>query len=243
MLLSLHSNESTGNPKPFRMEPMWCNHPSFRNLVNQFFATNSDLLTSINHFQKECVHCNKSTFGNIFKKLRVIRARLEGIQKSDNYYHSSFLQNLEKDLCEKYDSLLKAEKDFWITKSRITWLSEGDASTNFSTQPPWSEKEEIRLCVWRMIVASCMRAKKISSTTLLVSSRTCTKLITCSPKDFVLLIRLILMSAYPRACFPLNLPLEKWDYPSSQVLQALKSTGTWWSTSPMLPKVLGYIGP
>lgn len=113
------------------MEPIWCNHLSFRTLVNQAFVTNLDLLTSINCFQKHCKDWNKHTFGNIFKQLRVIRARLESIQKFDSFYHSSFLQNFEKELSEEHDSLLKTEKDFWITKSRINCLSEEDANTNF----------------------------------------------------------------------------------------------------------------
>lgn len=60
-----------------------------------------------------------------------ILARLVGIQKSTSYHSSLFLQNLEKDLQEKYDHLLLVEKEFWKTKSRISWICDGDANTRF----------------------------------------------------------------------------------------------------------------
>lgn len=112
------------------MKPMWCNHPSFRDLLTTLLEATLTCLAPLTALKKR-IQWNKYVFGNIFKQLRIIRARLKGIQKSDSYFHSNFLHNLKKELTDKYDSLLKAEKDFWLTKSRINWLTEEDANTSF----------------------------------------------------------------------------------------------------------------
>lgn len=71
---------------------------------------------SIKKFQEATRTWNLEVFGNIFKLMRRTLARIEGIQKS---------------LLDKYDNLLIAEKEFWLIKSRIAWLCEGDANTSF----------------------------------------------------------------------------------------------------------------
>lgn len=74
---------------------------------------------------------NRSTFGNIFRKKRNLLARLKGIQSSNVYPTSSFLQQLEKDLIGQYNDILKLEEEFWKLKSHINWLQQGDANTKF----------------------------------------------------------------------------------------------------------------
>lgn len=63
--------------------------------------------------------------------MKRILASVEGIQKSHHYHHNIFLHDLESDLIHEYDSLLKQKDEFWRAKSRINWLSEGDANTKF----------------------------------------------------------------------------------------------------------------
>lgn len=129
--LSLNAKLSSNNPKPFRMESMWCNHPTFKDLVYQAVSHNNDFLYSIDTFKKEALYWYKHTFGNIFQQIRTTLARIKGIQKSVNFYHSSFFQSLEGELSDKYDGLLKVEKDLWINKFRINWLAKRDVNTNF----------------------------------------------------------------------------------------------------------------
>lgn len=89
------------------------------------------LAHAISHFQKKTSIWNKEVFGNIFRKIKEILARIRGIQKSPHYPHSSFLHNLEPDLLSEYDNMLYYEEIFWKTKSKISWLTEGDANTRF----------------------------------------------------------------------------------------------------------------
>lgn len=110
---------------------MWCNHPSFKDLVQKIFGNGNELLNSISTFQKQAHTWNKNVFGNIFQELRKTLARIEGLQKYDRLNHCGSLQNLEKELTKKYDEFLQLEKELRMTKSRITWLSEGDANTTF----------------------------------------------------------------------------------------------------------------
>ncbi|KAK4736797.1 hypothetical protein R3W88_000494 [Solanum pinnatisectum] len=67
----------------------------------------------------------------ILKKKRKIMRRLKGIQKSLNYTHNFFLTQLENELIQEYNYLLRVEEKFWRLKSRVNWLNEGDANTRF----------------------------------------------------------------------------------------------------------------
>ncbi|KAK4713628.1 hypothetical protein R3W88_019535 [Solanum pinnatisectum] len=106
--VSLDSPSSLNNNKPFRMEPI-----------------------SIKNIQKEAMDWNRITFGNIFRKIKRILAKMNGMQKSPAYSHSHYLWNLEAYLLNDYDTVLKVEEDFWKTKSKIDWFSRGDANTKF----------------------------------------------------------------------------------------------------------------
>lgn len=88
------------------------------------FNQDQDLLHSIFIFEKGANLSNKNIFGNIFAQLRKINAMLAGIQKSYRYPYSTYLQSLETKLVEHYDTLLRAEQEFWQTKPRINWLSD-----------------------------------------------------------------------------------------------------------------------
>lgn len=51
LLLDLNSRTSPRIPKPFRMEPMYCSHLTFRYLVRNSFFDSHDLMASIKNFQ------------------------------------------------------------------------------------------------------------------------------------------------------------------------------------------------
>lgn len=84
--------------------------------MHSSFLLDNDLLSSLKLFQEEVIVWNKKVFENIFKHMKIILAWIEGIQKFSNYPYRFFLQNLEQELLDIYDSLFFAEKEFWMTK-------------------------------------------------------------------------------------------------------------------------------
>lgn len=110
---------------------MWCSHSNLHKIIEHAWDNSSNFHEAIQNFEKDVIFWNKQTFKNIFKKQKNILQILEGIQNSSNYPRSVFLLNLEQSLILDYNILLKQEEEFWKLKSRIDWLSEGDANFKF----------------------------------------------------------------------------------------------------------------
>lgn len=70
-------------------------------------------------------------FGNIFVRKKKIAARLTGIQVGISNRLSQSLIDLEKDLRREYAEVLRIEEKFWIMKSRVEMLVNGDRNTSF----------------------------------------------------------------------------------------------------------------
>lgn len=70
-------------------------------------------------------------FGNIFVRKKKIAAKLTGIQVSISNRLSQYLIDLEKDLRREYAEILRIEEEFWIMKSRVEMLVNGDRNTSF----------------------------------------------------------------------------------------------------------------
>ncbi|XP_070005472.1 uncharacterized protein [Nicotiana sylvestris] len=130
LLLSITSHQHSDDSRPFRLEIMWCGHPDFHNIMHNSFTSTNDLLENTKTFKANVTTWNKVVFGNIFHKKKHILDRLNGIQKASAYPFSSFLQNLEANLQAECSAILQNEED-WKLKSRVDWLSQGDANTKF----------------------------------------------------------------------------------------------------------------
>lgn len=72
-----------------------------------------------------------SGFKNLYLQKKRTLARLIGIQKIPNYNNIDQLRILEKELHQDYLNIIKSEEEFWMLKSRITWLALGDRNTSF----------------------------------------------------------------------------------------------------------------
>ena len=62
---------------------------------------------------------------------KCIQARLVGAQKALSHQPSTFLMQLEQHLIHQNNIILYREQLLWQMKSRIFWLSYGDANTKF----------------------------------------------------------------------------------------------------------------
>lgn len=117
--------------KSFRMETIWCFHPSLSQMVRQSFDTTTDLTEALAHFQAHITTWNRDIFGNIFHRKKNILDRIDGIQRSKAYPHSQFFHDLKVSLTRDYSSILQQEQEFWRLKSIISWLAERDCNTRF----------------------------------------------------------------------------------------------------------------
>ncbi|GLU14822.1 hypothetical protein SLE2022_313690 [Rubroshorea leprosula] len=70
-------------------------------------------------------------FGNIFRKKRLLKARIAGIQNSPHYHNSDRLKHLVRELLHEYQQVLYEEELLWFQKSRVDWIASGDRNTSF----------------------------------------------------------------------------------------------------------------
>lgn len=70
-------------------------------------------------------------FGEHIQRNNRILARLKGIQESQHYHNSIFLQELERSIQLDYNNYLKIEDDYWKLRAKISWVQEADANTMF----------------------------------------------------------------------------------------------------------------
>ncbi|GLU11862.1 hypothetical protein SLE2022_285820 [Rubroshorea leprosula] len=132
ILLDLKPFTPRSGSRPFRMEKFWLDHLEFQALIQQIWSSNnSNTSDCLDTSMKQARIWSRNTFGNIFKRKQELLSRLAGIQKSASYNFSHFLWNLEKELIQEFERVLKLEEDLWFMKSRTNWIVEGDKNTKF----------------------------------------------------------------------------------------------------------------
>lgn len=118
-------------PKPFMFHSVWLSDLSFPGIVSEPWGQALPLQTAIDRFAKKATDWNRHQFGNIFCKKKRIMARLNGIQKVMANSPSHSLMVIEKELHRELECILNQEEEFWVQKSRINRLVEGDRNTAF----------------------------------------------------------------------------------------------------------------
>ncbi|KAE8656392.1 hypothetical protein F3Y22_tig00117001pilonHSYRG00005 [Hibiscus syriacus] len=91
---------------PFRFEAAWLTHEEFKMVFNSAWDRKKhSLVDEIEEVKHAIISWKDSNFGNIFKRKKTLTNRLQGIQRSPHYFHSNFLQDLEK-LPMNYDRFI-----------------------------------------------------------------------------------------------------------------------------------------
>ena len=132
VLVTLENNiVANHHAKPFRFEAAWQTHSSFSQVLRTSWNNSLELHSNLHNVQIVLQHWNSETFGNIFKRKRILLARLGGTQRALECNPNPFLFDLEKKLCAEYNEVLNQEELLWFQKSRENWVQLGDRNTRF----------------------------------------------------------------------------------------------------------------
>lgn len=123
--------------KTFKFQHMWLSHESFIPLVKDDWSSSFHgggmraLFIKLKKLKSAIRTWNSEVFGNIFDNISKAEKYAE---EAENAFHKdpssinrTTWNKRQADLIQK----LNFEETFWRQKSRIKWLSEGDASTKF----------------------------------------------------------------------------------------------------------------
>ena len=72
---------------------------------------------------------NQNCFGNIFKRKRVLVAKINGAMRALERNLNPFLFNLKQHLLNEYNQTLLQEELFWFQKAKSNWIQFGDRNT------------------------------------------------------------------------------------------------------------------
>ncbi|KAK8604504.1 hypothetical protein V6N13_099444 [Hibiscus sabdariffa] len=92
-------------------------------------------------FTKTIDTWNKTIFGYIGTKNKILIAKIRGIQKTLCSKSSSFLRQLESGLLMDLECLLDQEEKMWKQKSWCDWITQGDRNTRYFHRKAISRKQ------------------------------------------------------------------------------------------------------
>ncbi|KAK8708562.1 hypothetical protein V6N13_059600 [Hibiscus sabdariffa] len=117
ILLQVGTSVSRSSHAPFRYLSGWSSHIDFDRMVADNWSPSSSLSETITSFTKVADVWNKTIYGYIGSKKRVVMARLRGVQKALCAKSSRFFINLESELIMELENILDHEELLWRQKS------------------------------------------------------------------------------------------------------------------------------
>ncbi|KAE8674618.1 hypothetical protein F3Y22_tig00111743pilonHSYRG00079 [Hibiscus syriacus] len=118
LLLCVGSPMDNICPSQFRYFSGWLQHDDFSRMVEDNWVKCETLSGTMFYFSEAADTWNKTMFGYIGTKNKIIMARLQGVHRSLNSFHSNFLINLEAELLIELKKLLDQEETLWKQRSR-----------------------------------------------------------------------------------------------------------------------------
>lgn len=104
-------------PRHFKFEASWIVYEDYEGVVQSAWESRRgrplDALTKVKY---QSIIFNKEVFGNIFKKKRLIEARMKRIQRSLERVDSLSLFHVEQSLQHEYNQILLQEEVLWFQK-------------------------------------------------------------------------------------------------------------------------------
>ncbi|KAG6650034.1 hypothetical protein CIPAW_06G015500 [Carya illinoinensis] len=130
----LNTSNPNSSPKSFKFEEFWTYNPTIHDVIRDawkqnFNGTPAFVLTKKLKAAKNTLKIwNQTSFVKIQTRIRMLNQALQKVQTQDP---SQVPSNLENDLKEQLNETLKKKESLWKQKSRITWLTTIDLTTNF----------------------------------------------------------------------------------------------------------------
>ncbi|KAE8723708.1 hypothetical protein F3Y22_tig00011824pilonHSYRG00027 [Hibiscus syriacus] len=118
--------ESQRGIRPFHFLAAWNEHPNFQDFLQSTWAEDKDFDSNMRDFTTKLMDWNLNVFVHIGRNKIIMLARLRGIDKALSLHHSYFLCDLEDQLREELNAVLKQEESFWCQKSCSRWVIQGD---------------------------------------------------------------------------------------------------------------------
>ena len=117
--------------RPFRFQAAWLTHEKFKDCLEESWRAHVPLHPLLHQVVDAFDKWNAETFGNLFRRKRIVWARLEGIQRSLSQQHNSSLIKLEAKWRRDLDEVLNQTDTLWFQKSRTEAIRDGDRNTRY----------------------------------------------------------------------------------------------------------------
>ncbi|XP_074287844.1 uncharacterized protein LOC141612999 [Silene latifolia] len=117
--------------RPFRFQAAWMTHENFSEFIASNWDSNNNLVSQLSELSEKLQHWNGTVFGNIFRKKRVLMARIGGCQRELSQGRQGHLIKLEAKLRKELDEILEREEILWYQKSRVNFIKDGDRNTSY----------------------------------------------------------------------------------------------------------------
>ncbi|KAK8670821.1 hypothetical protein V6N13_037436 [Hibiscus sabdariffa] len=145
ILLRIGATRQQSHTRHFRYFTGWKSHDDFQRLVADNWPSNKYMTETLIHFTKAADTWNKTVFGYIGTKKKILMACIRGIKKSLASRPSRFLRNLESELLIELENLLDQEELLWKQKSRSDWIAQGDCNTRYFHRKAISRKQHNKI--------------------------------------------------------------------------------------------------